>query len=128
MLIGFKPCHDAAQHEPTGVCLFFFLTFFYPLLFFLQAAAIQPQSIAGKSGCTCFVFYLPASATNDSLRQLFMRYGTVLNAYVAIDKSTNRPRGFGFVDFATSKEATDAVAGLDKCAWENKFLSVSIKI
>jgi len=77
---------------------------------------------------TCFVFYLPASATNDTLRQLFMRYGTVLNAYVAMDKITNRTRGFGFIDFSTPSEAQSAVAGLDKYPWDGKFLSVSIKV
>lgn len=77
---------------------------------------------------TCFVFYLPPSATNETLRQLFMRYGTVLNAYVAMDKVTNRTRGFGFVDFSTPSEAQAAVAGLDKYSLEGKFLSVSIKV
>lgn len=77
---------------------------------------------------TCFVFYLPPSASNDTLRQLFMRYGTVLNAYVAMDKVTNRTRGFGFVDFSTPSEAQAAVAGLDKYPLEGKFLSVSIKV
>jgi hypothetical protein len=77
---------------------------------------------------TCFVFYLPPAATNDTLRQLFVRYGTVLNAYVAMDKVTNRTRGFGFVDMATPQEAQAAVAGLDKYPWDSKFLSVSIKV
>lgn len=77
---------------------------------------------------TCFVFYLPPSATNETLRSLFMRYGTVLNAYVAMDKVTNRTRGFGFVDFSTPSEAQAAVQGLDKYPLEGKFLSVSIKV
>jgi hypothetical protein len=77
---------------------------------------------------TCFVFYLPPSATNETLRQLFMRYGTVLNAYVAMDKVTNRTRGFGFVDFCIPSEAQAAVAGLDRYPLEGKFLSVSIKV
>ncbi len=80
------------------------------------------------SSSTCFVFYLPPSMTNDTLRQLFMPHGTVLNAYVAVDKLTNRPRGFGFVDFATPAEAQTAVAALDKFAVDGKFLSVSIKV
>jgi cold-inducible RNA-binding protein len=74
------------------------------------------------------VFYLPQSATNESLRQLFERYGTVFNAYVAMDKVTGRTRGFGFVDFSTPSEAQAAVRGLDKYPMEGKFLSVSIKV
>lgn len=79
-----------------------------------------------RKGATCFVFYLPPSMTDDTLRQLFMRYGTVLNAYVA-DKAANRTWGFGFVDFSTAAEAQAAVAGLDKCPLEGKFLSVLSK-
>jgi hypothetical protein len=78
--------------------------------------------------CTCFVFYLPPSITNDSLKKLFMPYGTVLNAYVAMDKVTGSTRGFAFVDFSTPSEAQAAVAALDKYPLEGKFLSVSIKV
>lgn len=77
---------------------------------------------------TCFVFYLPPSVTNESLRELFSRYGTVLNAYVAMDRVTNRMRGFGFIDYSSPQEAEAAVAGLDKMPLEGKFLSVSIKV
>lgn len=77
---------------------------------------------------TCFVFYLPPSATNETLKSLFERYGVVLNAFVAMDKVTNRTRGFGFVDFASPSEAQAAVEGLDKHPLEGKFLSVSIKV
>jgi RNA recognition motif-containing protein len=74
------------------------------------------------------VFYLPPTATNETLRSLFMRFGTVLNAYVAMDKVTNRTRGFGFVDFSTPAEAQAAIEGLDKYPLEGKFLSVSLKV
>lgn len=66
--------------------------------------------------------------TKDDLRQLFSCCGTVLNTHVAVDKQTNKPRGFGFVDFATNEEAQNAVRTFDKYPLENKFLSVSIKI
>ncbi len=74
----------------------------------------------------CFVFYLPAGATNESLRSMFMKCGNVLNAYIVFDKITNQTRGFGFVDFATVQEANCAVRELDKFPWDGKFLSVSI--
>jgi hypothetical protein len=77
---------------------------------------------------TCFVFYLPPTSTNESLRSLFVGFGTVLSAYVSMDKVTNRPRGFGFVDFSTPGEALAAVRALDKFPLEGKRLSVSIKI
>ena len=80
------------------------------------------------SNATCFVFYLPSTADNATLRSLFMPYGVVLNAYVAMDRVTNRTRGFGFVDFASPNEAQRAVESLDKFYWDGKYLSVSIKV
>ncbi len=86
-------------------------------------------SASNRAQCsTCFVFYLPPSATSETLRQLFMRYGMVLNAYVAVDKLTNHTKGFGFVDFTTSSEAQAAVAGLNRHFLDGKYLSVSIKV
>ncbi len=77
---------------------------------------------------TCFVFYLPSSETNETLRDLFMPYGVVLNSYIIINKLTGKTRGYGFVDFAQPSEAQKAVQMLDKLPRQGKFLSVSIKM
>lgn len=77
---------------------------------------------------TCFVFYLPANETNETLRILFTPCGVILNCYIARDKLTNRTRGFGFVDFANQSEAQCAVAKFDKYPRGGKILSVSIKV
>jgi len=53
--------------------------------------------------------------TNDDLRTLFMQS-------VAADKKTKRPRGFGFVQFASAREAQAAVAKLDKMPLAGKYL------
>ena len=110
---------------------FFHVTFLFVQLF----AAPQPlpwnpatNDSINKPGATCFVFYLPPSVTKEQLHQLFVRFGTVLNAHVAMDKQTGRSKGYGFVDFAKDEEARNAVVAMDKYQLENKFLSVSIKI
>jgi len=90
-------------------------------------ASLPPKPPRSNNN-TCFVFYLPVGMTNDNLRALFMQCGTVLNAYVAVDKKTNRPRGFGFVDFASASEAQAAVAKLDKMPLDGKYLSVTLKL
>jgi len=56
-----------------------------------------------------------------------MPFGTILNAYVALDKKTGHTRGFGFVDFAKKEEAAAAVQHMDKYQIDGKILSVSIK-
>ncbi|KDN43539.1 RNA-binding domain-containing protein [Tilletiaria anomala UBC 951] len=47
----------------------------------------------------CFVGGVPQTATQESFRQFFSKFGTVLNSTVMMDKDTGRPRGFGFVTF-----------------------------
>ena len=92
---------------------------------------VSTKRISGtkpNNWCTCFVFYLPPTATSDTLRGLFMQCGTVLNAYVVMDKETNRSRGFGFVDFSKPGEAQSACEKLNGCPLDGKFLSVSIKV
>jgi len=78
-------------------------------------------------GASCFIFHLPPTVTDETLKSLFSTYGTVLNTYVVMDKATNRSRGFGFVDFSSPAEANAAVLGLNKQAYGGKFLAVSIK-
>lgn len=79
-----------------------------------------------RNQATCFVFHLPQDIDEDELRDLFMPYGTVMNVHVA--RENGRPRGFGFVDYASAKEAQLAISKLDKLPLKGKFLSVSIKV
>lgn len=78
-------------------------------------------------GGSCFIFHLPPSATDETLKELFKEHGTVLNAYVAMDKQTNRSKGYGFVDYGSPEEANAAVLAMDKRPCGGKFLAVSIK-
>jgi len=106
-----------------------------PLREKIDATFFTPQSLPEirskrecQPGSTCFVFYLPPRISSGELKAMFDSYGTVLNAYVAMDKETNKSRGFGFVDFAHATEAQAAIAGLDKLPLDGKILSVSIKV
>jgi RNA recognition motif-containing protein len=94
-----------------------------------KSPGAQIKGTSKIPNATCFVFYLPPIiGSNEALRALFMPYGTVLNAYVAMDKITGRTRGFGFVDFSRAEEASAAIEALDKYSIGGKFLHVSIKI
>lgn len=90
----------------------------------MGGAASSKNRVPGGS---CFIFHLPPSATDETLKQLFSEHGTVLNAYVAMDKQTNRSKGYGFVDFGSPEEANAAVLAMDKRPCGSKFLAVSIK-
>ena len=52
---------------------------------------------------TLFVGNLPYSMTEDRLRTLFEASGTIVSARIVIDRETQRPKGFGFVEFRGSR-------------------------
>lgn len=56
-----------------------------------------------------FVGSLPWSITNESLAELFAKYGEVTEAIVITDRDTGRSKGFGFVTFAREEDAQKAL-------------------
>lgn len=62
-----------------------------------------------------YVGNLPFTATEDQVRTLFAAHGTVESVALPMDRETNRPRGFGFVEMsqADSVKAIQAINGQD---------------
>ena len=58
---------------------------------------------------TVFVGQLSWNVDNDWLESEFAECGSVVSARVVMDRETGRSRGFGYVEFATSEEATKAL-------------------
>jgi cold-inducible RNA-binding protein len=56
-----------------------------------------------------FVGSLPWSINNDSLKELFSKYGEVTEAVVIMDRETQKSKGFGFVTFSTPEAAQKAL-------------------
>jgi nucleolin len=72
-----------------------------------------------------FVAGLPESITEDVLRELFAATGaTVMNVSLPKDRTTGRPRGFGFVTLSTSEEAESARQKLDGSMQAGRSISV----
>lgn len=49
----------------------------------------------------------------DDLRQVFSEFGQVESVAIINDKMTNRPKGFGFVEMASSEAAQAAINALN---------------
>ncbi len=47
-----------------------------------------------------YVGNLPFSATEEQVRNLFSKHGTVQSVNLISDRETGRPRGFGFVEIS----------------------------
>ncbi|HJO23900.1 MAG: RNA-binding protein [bacterium] len=71
-----------------------------------------------------YVGNLSFDSTEDDLRELFGRHGTVDSVAVIMDRETGRPRGFAFVEMSESSAAQDAIRALDG----NDFAGRNIKV
>ncbi|HKK52967.1 MAG TPA: RNA-binding protein [Myxococcota bacterium] len=60
-----------------------------------------------------YVGNLPFSATEEDLRSVFERHGTVDSVNVITDRETGRARGFAFVEMSDESAANDAIRSLD---------------
>ncbi len=60
-----------------------------------------------------YVGNLPFSATEDELRGVFERHGSVDTVNVITDRETGRARGFAFVEMSDENAANEAIRALD---------------
>lgn len=73
-----------------------------------------------------YVSNLSFAIQDEDLRDFFAEYGEVSSAKVIMDKTTNRSRGFGFVEMDSDEEAKKAIAGLNNKEIEGRAMSVSV--
>ncbi|TPX58453.1 hypothetical protein PhCBS80983_g03148 [Powellomyces hirtus] len=73
-----------------------------------------------------FVGGLAWETNNDALRAAFEKFGAVEDCYVISDRETGRSRGFGFVTFAESKSAEDAVEGMKDQELDGRSIRVDM--
>jgi RNA recognition motif-containing protein len=73
-----------------------------------------------------FVGNLSFNTTENDLQDAFAAHGTVLQANLMMDRTTGRPRGFGFVTMATDEEAQTAMNALNGSSVDGRSLTVNI--
>jgi len=73
-----------------------------------------------------FVGNLSFNLTENDLQDAFAAHGTVLEANLMMDRSTGRPRGFGFVTMSTPEEAQKAIDALNGKELAGRALTVNI--
>jgi RNA recognition motif-containing protein len=76
-------------------------------------------------GRKLYVGNLPYSATEDSLKEAFSRFGTVESVTIITDRDTGQSKGFGFLELATPQEAASAIAKMNGSEMDNRTLKVS---
>ncbi len=73
-----------------------------------------------------FVGNLSFETTENDLNDAFAAFGTVTEANLMMDRTTNRPRGFGFVTMSTPEEAQKAIEGLNGKDIGGRALTVNV--
>lgn len=71
-----------------------------------------------------FVGNLAFKASREDLQALFANYGEVHHVRIMVDRTTHRPRGFGFVEMDASGAAA-AIAALDGTEFYGRTLRVN---
>lgn len=72
-----------------------------------------------------YVGNLSYSVRGETLEESFGQYGAVQSAKVIMDRDTDRSKGFGFVEMATSAEASEAISSLNGTELEGRQMNVS---
>lgn len=73
---------------------------------------------------TIYVGNLPFTATDEEVRGLFSKHGTVHSVKLVADKETGRARGFGFVDME-GNAALNAISALNGTDFGGRSLRVN---
>src|SRR5262245_42310200 len=73
-----------------------------------------------------YVGNLSFNTTENDLNDAFAAYGTVTEANLMMDRTTGRPRGFGFVTMSSAEEANKAIEALNGKEMDGRALTVNI--
>lgn len=72
-----------------------------------------------------YVGNLNYRSTDSDIREIFEPFGTVDSVQVIMDKMTNRPRGFAFVQMPDAAQAKAAIDGLNGKDFQGRDLRVN---
>ena len=72
-----------------------------------------------------FVGNLDFNTSEEDVRQLFAAYGRVDRVTIVRDRDTDQPRGFGFVEMASSEDGNKAIAALNGMLLADRALNVN---
>jgi cold-inducible RNA-binding protein len=76
-------------------------------------------------GKRLYIGNLSYNTTDESLRELFAKAGTVLSAEVVRDRYTDRSKGFGFVEMESAEDADKATSEYDGTTLDGREIKVS---
>jgi RNA recognition motif-containing protein len=73
-----------------------------------------------------FVGNLSFDTTENDLNDAFAAHGTVTETNLMMDRTTGRPRGFGFITMGSPEEAQKAISALNGSQLGGRALTVNV--
>jgi RNA recognition motif-containing protein len=73
-----------------------------------------------------YVSNLSFHTSEEDLKDLFSKFGTVSSAKIIMDRESNRSRGFAFIEMPSDEEGSSALSGLNGKEIQGRPLFVSI--
>ncbi len=92
----------------------------------LEKATISSAKLRHHMSNKLFVGNLSFNTTENDLQDAFAAHGTVLEANLMMDRTTGRPRGFGFVTMSSPEEAQKAIEALNGKSLDGRALTVNV--
>ena len=92
----------------------------------LEKATIRSGQLKHHMSNKLFVGNLSFNTTENDLQDAFAAHGTVLEANLMMDRTTGRPRGFGFVTMSSPEEAQKAIEALNGKSIDGRALTVNV--
>jgi len=88
-------------------------------------SSAAPLAVTDYKGdtTTLYVGNLPYRANEDAVKELFQRFGVVVNVRLMKDRQTGRRRGFGFVEVA-AKDGNKMIQKLNDFNFQERTLKV----
>ena len=73
-----------------------------------------------------YVGNLSYTTTDEQLRDLFSKAGSVKSATVIMDRESGRSKGFGFVEMDSAADAQKAITMFHGTSFQNRALTVNV--
>jgi len=96
----------------------------------LWAGGLSFAGYTGESSCKMdvrlYVGNLPKSTTEDEIKELFAKAGTVASVEVIKDRSSGESKGFAFVNMPDQAEAEKAIGMYNAYSLGDRELKVNV--
>jgi len=73
-----------------------------------------------------YVGNLSWNTTDDTLREAFSPFGTILDGIVMRDRDTGRSKGFGFVTYGSYVESQAAISEMNEQELDGRLIIVNL--